>query len=357
MSLSEKLKNMLWSLKRSKGAKSAIIVIIVIIGVTVGGYFVFKNSSPSSPETNSNTGESQSNLVPRQIDGVLVDPSLANYYPVAVMVENLAASRPASGLDKANLVWEALTEGGITRFMVIYASGDTIKEIGPVRSSRSYYLDWTKELSALYAHIGGSPDSLSLIKEIDINDLNQFWNSRYFWRAKDRPAPHNLFTSSELLAYALRDKNYPADASYEPWKFKDEAKAAERGTEKKTLKINFSTFSYLVQWEWSPEKNDYVRSVAGEVQKMKDGREVHAKNVVVQFVKTELADAGRLAMETVGSGVAKVYQDGKEIAGTWKKTSREDRTRFYTSENKEIEFNRGTTWIEVVPTDRDVTFQ
>ena len=150
------------------------------------------------------------------------------------MIENMVTSRPQSGLDRANLVYEALAEGGITRFLAVFASGEEIEKIGPVRSARTYYLDWAKELSAAYIHVGGSPEALRLIPQYDILDLNQFYNSPNFWRAKERAAPHNLYTSSELLARAVVSKKWGPTGSFESWELKNKEKPSEK-TKKVTV--------------------------------------------------------------------------------------------------------------------------
>lgn len=290
------------------------------------------------------------------IDGVYVPSGQANYYPVAVMVENLVSARPLSGLAKANLVYEALAEGGITRFMVVYAGGLNVPEIGPVRSARSYYLDWAKELNAMYAHIGGSPQALTQIPQYQIFDLNQFHNSAYFWRSKDRPGPHNLYTSSTLLAYALRDKKAASQGDFQPWQYKDDVALDSRPTEAKNIIIDFSSFNYKVEYKYNRESNDYKRYQADQPQLDKDGSEVKAKNVIVQYVKTSLIDKERLGMETIGEGDSVVFVDGQAIKGKWKKPTREDRTRFYNDDNQEIQLNAGTTWVEIVPSDRSVVY-
>ncbi len=333
---------------------TVLVAIVVIIGLVVfGGEKTVTNQNGNvSNLNNSNTNKAQ---LPRMIDGKMIPSGWENKFPVAVMIENMVTSRPQSGLDRANLVYEALAEGGITRFLAVFASGEEIEKIGPVRSARTYYLDWAKELSAAYIHVGGSPEALRLIPQYDILDLNQFYNSPNFWRAKERAAPHNLYTSSELLARAVVSKKWGPTGSFESWEYKNKEHPSETT---KTLTLNFSSYSYQVEYKYDPETNDYVRYQAGAEHVMENDAVIRTKNVVVQFTKTRLADdENRLAIETIGEGNAKMYFDGNEIVGTWKKPTRESRTRYYDSSGKEIEFNRGTTWVEVLPTDRSVTYQ
>ncbi|MFA6197668.1 MAG: DUF3048 domain-containing protein [Patescibacteria group bacterium] len=353
------LKDFLWSLKDNKRRLTVVIVIVLVLVAGVAGYLVFGRSDSDndnngiSKKDNKNTNATR--LLPRIIDGVPVIDAKENILPVAIMVENQVSSRPQAGLDKSNLVYEALAEGGITRFMAIYASGDEIEKIGPVRSARAYYLDWARELDSVYAHVGGSPEALRLIPQYDIRDLNQFYNSQYFWRAKERPAPHNLYTSSKLMGFAVRDKDYPNTGNYTGWSFAGEDSAISNTL--KTLTIDFSTINYQVEYKYAPATNDYARYQSGQPHVVETGETIKAKNIIVQFTKTRLVEEGRLSMETIGEGVARIYRNGEEIVGTWKKDSREDRTNYYDASGQTVVFTPGTTWVEIVPTDRNVTYQ
>ncbi len=357
MSFSERLKNALWSLKRSRPAHLWLFGVLVVGLAAVGGYVVFGGSDGASPEDAIDDGMGNSGLTPRAIDGVLVDPAMADYFPVAIVIENEQRSRPSAGLDQANLVYEALAEGGITRFLAVFADGTPIAEIGPVRSARAYFVTWAAELDALYAHIGGSPEALDLIEDEDVNDLNQFFASQYYWRDTSRLAPHNLYTSSEKMAFALRDGEYPVASSYDRWQFRDGAASGNREALPKVLEIDFSTSAYLVAWRWDPARGVFIRDLAGEPHVVKGGAPIEAVNVVVQEVSTRVGEAGRLSLDLIGEGTARIYRDGLETVGTWRKDSFEDRTKFFDESNAAIEFNRGTTWIEVVTPTTDITYQ
>lgn len=350
-------KKYIWGKRKNKIWLIVSIVVGVIIIAGVAGYFIFLSSEDTS-QSNDLGKKIKESLTRRAIDGVYVPDDQINHYPLGIMIENLVSSRPPAGLSKANLVYEALAEGGITRFLAIYAEQLVdIPEIGPIRSARSYYLDWALEYNALYVHIGGSPQSFTEIKQYDVFDLNQFYNSQYFWRDSERAAPHNLYSSGEKMAFALRDKEAPEQGDYHTWKFKDDPLLADRTTEDKNITIDFSSFNYKVLYKYNRQQNDYQREMAGQPHEDEDGTQIRAKNVVVQKVKTSLADnEQRLSMETIGEGEALVFMDGQVIEGTWKKTSRTDRTLFYDSQSDEIEFNAGTTWIEIVPIDREVIY-
>ncbi|MFH0853577.1 MAG: DUF3048 domain-containing protein [bacterium] len=348
-------------LKKYFQRKPVIITLVVVLlaAVALTGYLITQSSGDSANKNTANSGQSDQTLVRRLIDGVLDHPNNENLHPVAVMIENLSSIRPQGGLDQASIVYEALVEGGITRFMAVFAMTDQIENIGPVRSARPYYVDWANELGAMYVHVGGSPQALGDIRSKDVFDFDQFYNQQYFWR-KDLPRAreHNLFTASKFLIFALRDKEAPQEGSFTPWKFKDEAPLSERPSGIDPIVINYSSQSYQVVYQYDRENNVYLRFQADDPHVILDKTNVQIspKNVVVQYVKTSLADASRLAMETVGSGQAIIFLDGQAIEATWEKDSTSKRTIFSDSAGKEIVFNAGQTWVQVVPTDREVTY-
>jgi len=311
-----------------------------------------------------NTQQGQKYVLPkgtRLIDGMPVPEEEANRLPIGVMIENLATVRPQSGLSEANLVYEALAEGGITRFLAFFADDKDIPEIGPVRSARVYYLDWASELSAVYIHCGGDPYALKLAREYGMKGLDQMYNGNFFWRSSTALAPHNLFTKTTLLKQALQAKGWKNEGDFQPWLFKKEKKLNARPTDVQDIVINFSTSSYQVIWKYDRENNQYLRYNGGfkHLDKNSDA-EITAKNVIVQYMVAKIKDPGdikgRLGMHTIGGDKALIFHDGEVIQGIWKKASRQERTRFYDNEGKEIEFNPGTTWIEVVPPEKTVSY-
>ncbi len=332
----------------------------VFLGLVFGYYIAERGSLPVAEEGIGEEEEqsAESDLYRRMIDGVLVKKGEEKFYPAAIMIENHWDARPSSGLSKANLVFESITEGGITRFLAIYADGSEISEIGPVRSARPYYLDWTSEFDAMYMHVGGSPEALNKIRNYNIKDLNEYYYGGYYWRNNGQARPHNVYTSGELVEKALDLKNLEAeDADYSTWKFKDDLPEGER-PEKAEITIDYGSEVFNIIWKYDPESNEYIRQMDGEIHKDKDGSEIRAKNIAVAYMKMWVLDeVGRKRFETIGEGKAVVFRDGKAVEGTWKKASRQGRTRFYNEEENEIEFNAGTTWIEVLPNGYEIDWQ
>ncbi|MBU4216766.1 DUF3048 domain-containing protein [Candidatus Parcubacteria bacterium] len=343
--------------------KLYILISIVIASVLTAGWFFFgkKVDEVEAPVEEvksllvSNIPEAESveqpkeNLIRRNIDGVYVAEGEDNHYPVAVMIDNHKDARPASGIAKANLVIEAEAEGGVTRYFVVFASGEKIDEIGPIRSARPYFVDWAEGLSALYVHVGGSPDALTKIINDGVYDMNEFYKGKYFWRDTTRKKPHNVYISSNSLNEYLETKKLSV-GDFTPWQFKDDELKENRPATSSTIKINYRIKDFIVEWKYDPENNNYVRSLGGEIYKDKDGTVVTAKNVAVQYTRADVVDdKSRLDMTVVGTGKALVCQDGKCDSGTWKKPTKKDRTRFFVNDN-EVAFNAGLTWVNVVRT-------
>lgn len=304
--------------------------------------------------------------VQRRIDGVYVEVGKENILPISVVIENAAFGgvRPQSGLQDANVVYETVAEGGITRLLALYANDLLTERIGPVRSARAYFVDIAEEYRAVFAHAGGSPHGLSrLYGNQFVTDLNQIsGDGQYFRRDYSFSSiqEHALFTNKELLAYALRDKGLAeATGAYDGWKFaRDDAPKKDRSTEEKKITINFSSNSYRIEYLYDREKNYYLRSTGGEAHLDRNTSEqLHVRNVIVQFVDLSVLDSyGRVDLKLIGEGDAVVFHDGLAIEGTWKKGARGERTRFYSGDGNEISLIPGNIWVEVVPDDRSVDY-
>lgn len=264
-----------------------------------------------------------------------------------VMVENSADAWPLSGVDEAFLVIEAPVEGNIPRFIAFFSEEQNVEKIGPVRSARSYYLDWNAEFYGIYAHVGGSPEALDKIRSNKVMDLDQFFQSEYFYRDEvTRYAPHNVYTSSVDLRDSIEEMNgrySHSNPTYGTWIFAD---GSALSTASSVIHLDWSNSSgYNVDWTFDPTKNSYERLQGGGV--------YTADNVVI--LETDIGviagdDKGRKELVTIGSGVVHVFQNGAEIIGTWKKESAEERLRFFDGDGKEVAMNAGKTWIEVVDT-------
>lgn len=342
------------------GINFAIFFLVLIVLVFVLQMFSKSGASNNRFRDYDNSNDDNKalldlNLVERKIDGVFVSENEAKGYLIAAMIDNHLDARPPSGIDKAHLVFEAEVEGSLTRLMAVFSSSQDIEEIGPIRSARPYFLDWARELNALYAHVGGSPDALVKIQQDRILNINEFFNGEYYWRAEDRPMPHNVYTSTENLEKWLSEKS--ADRNkYIPWAFKDDEDELKR-PDSASVNIDYKIKSSRVEWKYDKEDNSYIRYVSGQPHRSKDGKLIVAKNIIVQVADAkELDDKLRLEMNNIGTGQSLVCMDGNCVKGTWQKKHPSDRTRFYLEDGKEAKYNRGMSWIQVVRPEVEYSF-
>jgi hypothetical protein len=328
----------------------AICVFIVCIFYRAGQNREFKNnftaSSTSEQPAIANPVQCDG-CVRRKLDGVYVRPEAANLPPVAVMIDNHPDARPQSGINQANLVYEAEVEGFYTRLMAVFASNDEVVKIGPVRSARPYFVDWAQDLNAVYAHCGGSPEALVKIEQRGIVDLNEFYNGAIFWRSTDRPAPHNIYLSSEKFNKFLSDKNITR-ADFSAWQFKDDSPLNNSSSSQEIL-INYQAPDFQVKWIYQPSGNDYVRYYGDQPELTADNKLIIAKNIVIQTVPAVVIDNDlRLKMDDVGRGATTICLDGACQPGSWSKPDASTRTKFSYASGEEVQFNAGTTWVEVI---------
>lgn len=358
------LKKYFVSLKNNRKTQIiSIVVFAVLVFVAVMVFYVISDQSLGLDDLLRQNKEEiiqEETQNGRRIDGVIVEEGKENIYPTAVMVENITSVRPQAGLSQAGVVYEALAEGGITRFMAVFAGGEANK-IGPVRSARSYYLEWLSEYDAMYVFSGAYPPVLAAVSGLGIKNINAMYaGSKYYWRDNSVGAPHNMFTNSEKINLALRDNEYDKlTPEFRQWKFVDGAEEADRPSEEKSIKIDFSSAGYKVVYEYDKESNSYLRfNPEGAIHSDRNtGEQLSPKNVVIIRVAADVIDdEGRLGMDVTGEGDAVMFSNGQTHKGTWEKESRTSRTIFYYEDGTEHEFVRGQTWVEAVPPDRSVTY-
>lgn len=318
---------------------------------------IFENFFPEEKEEAQNKkGDFDVSL----LDGTRVSQAETNLRPYGITIENHPDARPQSGLDKASLVIEALAEGGIPRFLAFFNQDVAVAEIGPVRSARTYYLDWVSEIRPVYVHYGGETLTISQIPKYGILDINgMYLSGQYFWRANYSPAPHNAYTSSDRLAKVWEAFDWDKTADFTAWEFKDDNPAIE-GEIIEEIVYQFSpSYLFNVEYEYDSVSNDYLRSQAGKEHTDRVTQEQYrAKNVVVQKTRYGIRDKeGHMGVETIGGGKAFVFLDGKVIEGFWRKNSREERTFFYDQDWQPIKFNRGATWVAVLPEEQGVEYK
>lgn len=334
--------------------KSAIIVTAVIIFIALAGLllsiFIRK---PYTPETNNNKTaivlpepEKPSPVYYSKLSGLKVDSEDSITKPVtAVMIENSPDARPQSGLKEAEIVFEAIAEAGITRFMALYQNSSP-EIIGPVRSVRIYYVNWLAGFDASIAHAGGSDEALAEVRNGNYRDLDQFFNANTFWRSSDRYAPHNLYTSSQKLNELNAAKGY-TESKFTAFNHVD---GATSGTLDATnINVNISSYLFNSSYSYDAESNSYIRLQAGEPHLDREKGQISPSAIIVLKVNEHTLGDGHESIENIGTGNAIIFQNGTAVNAIWKKDSKTSPIILTDAVGTEIPLVRGQTWIVSVP--------
>lgn len=393
-----------------------VAIYIAVSALSFGGFRLVLGSSAGSA-LNSLTGGSFENLispsVPKSKGGLGIDQSLPKTEecpingekftvqereawekkrPLFVMIENHVEARPQSGLGAADIMYEAVVEGGITRFMAGYYCGAQAKDsiIAPVRSARQMFIDYASEYNfPLYAHVGGANgpetdprvralENLTSYKWTGANDLNQFSiGYPVFVRNYDRvPGKTDIATehtmessTNRLWEYAAAKRGYTNldpkgvdwTKGFVKWTFADDAAESARGTVK-SISHDFwpGQTQFSVKWDYDATTNAYFRNMAGEKHAdLNDQKQLTVKNVVVLLTKEEgpVDAAKHMYYHTIGTGKALVFQNGQQIEATWSKKDRLGRLTFTDKKGQAIKFVRGKIWITVLPLNTPVSAQ
>jgi hypothetical protein len=283
--------------------------------------------------------------------------------PFIVMIDNHPNAVPQTGLDKAAVVFEALAEFGLTRFMAVYAPGITPEapSVGPVRSARLYFVQWAMGFGGMYAHAGGSPQALELAQSTDaivnVDALLRTWGV-YFARNSNRAAPHNLYTGTPDLEAAAATVEAPYTREDVGFVFKADAPESAR-PESQSVNYFFLYKEDDAGWEYDQATNSYLRLRRGRAAvDAATGVQLRFKNVVVMEVREAPIpgdDKGRIEQQVIGSGKARVFLDGVEREVTWRKDSAEAPLVFFEVSGEEVQLNAGAVWIVALPSLENLT--
>jgi hypothetical protein len=282
------------------------------------------------------------------LTGLEVADEAATKMPAtAIMIENSPDARPQSGLKSAGVVFEAIAEGGITRFLALYQQ-EKPQLIGPVRSVRLYYVQWLAPFEPSVAHVGGSLFALKEVRNGHYRDIDQFFNGGSYWRATDRYAPHNVYTSFARLD-ALNAKKGYTSSNIAGFSRKDEAPSKTPNATH--INVAISGPLYNSSYTYDAASNSYLRSEGGAPHMDREAGQISPKTVVVMNVDMKLVmeDGYREQITAVGSGKATIFQDGIVTVGTWTKKDPSSQITFATPDGKDIPLDRGQTWLTAIP--------
>jgi hypothetical protein len=285
---------------------------------------------------------------------LVVPPPFAS---LAIMIENQADARPQTGLPRADVVYEALAEGGITRFIAVFLSGDA-PVVGPVRSLRHYFAFLAADYGADLVHIGASPEGFTWRDAMNMGHLDESAGDPGVWRIRSRPPPHNAYTDTAADRGFLLDRGRQRNRSWGPLRFSPEAPHGEEAAEHITLA--FRPWSYRVAYQWDASALRYLRFMEGGAHRdAATGEQIAPATVVVQYALVEAIPNDpklRLDVNLVGgSGQLEVFSNGTRREGTWRKVAPRSSTIWLDDQGNPLVIPPGPVWVEVVPLDSPLT--
>ncbi len=342
-------------LSRKQWALFGLLVVILLSAGVLAGRAIYQHYSKVPPLVNTHIIPPPPKVEPSRLTGLPVDPELNKRPVTGIMIENSPDARPQSGLRDAGVVYEAIAEGGITRFLALYQEAQP-SYIGPVRSIRPYYIDFALPFQAAVAHVGGSPEGLADARALHLRDLDQFANPGAYWRITQRYAPHNMYTSMAKLDALKKSKGFTkSDFTGFPRKKDTPAKTPVA----RTIDFSISGYYYSVHYVYDAKTNSYLRSEGGQPHKdEKSKKQLNPKVVIAPVMSYGIESDGKHSdYGTTGSGAVYVFQDGNVIQGVWHKASRGAQITFTDTNGQPIKLNAGQTWISLVGSRSDVSYK
>ncbi|MBE6157531.1 MAG: DUF3048 domain-containing protein [Firmicutes bacterium] len=362
--------------RKSKDQKRRIAVIVfsllIIVGVAVY-YLFFTGEEPI---------KKIKNVIPIEKKKLTIVDEDSNKRPIAVMYDNNVGNNNHAGLQKSYITYEIIVEGGLTRIMALFKDQD-VNLIGPVRSSRHYFLDYALESDAIYTHFGWSTYAENDIKSLGVNNINGLYDSIPFWREKTIAAPHNVFTTTDKVYSYAKEKKYNTET--DNWKLlnyttdkvnldkpvstktvvNEETGKKEKVEEKdpnlltaNSISMSYSTYQ-VRSYDYNSENGYYLRSMNGTAHIDKESKQqLHYKNIIIERVSNSQLDSyGRQDLSTTGSGEGYYITNGYALPIKWTKSSRSDKTKYTYLNGKEVKVNDGNTFIQIVPVNSTITIE
>lgn len=356
----------LWRERKAAVIIGSLILVSLLGGGSLLAYRAF--NKPTQPSQVAAAPESTPTPTPTPIitsllTGVEVSQDKANQPIMASIVENLGGvggARPQSGLSSAGVIYEALAEGGITRYLALFQA-DVPADIGPVRSLRPVFFDTAMEYGAPVAHAGGSSDALASVRNNKtFKDLDQFYNGAYFRRINSRYAPHNLYIYGPKLTELVTKKGWNKPPTFAAWPRKDDAPSATPNAT--SITANFSSPMYLAQFSYDKASNSYARTLAGQADvDAVNKQRIKPKTVIAIYAATaggvQRNGKPKTDIDIIGTGKGVIFQDGIATPMTWTKPGLSARMSFKDSSGAEIKLNRGQSWVCILPSDRPATYK
>ena len=339
--------------------KKLIALLLIAAVFTFGGCGKKQDKQPqTTPKTNTQQTQHDEK---KDAKDTFREMMQTDTRPIAVMIDNDGkSSRPQIGLESAYMVYEVIVEGGASRLMALFKDV-SVSKVGPVRSSRHYFLDYALEHDAIYCHAGWSPKAASDIRSLGVNNVNGVaGDGGVFYRDKTYDSTwHNLYTGVDsLYDYAVNSRGYRGTTDAKHLTYHDKDADITDGSDALEISLPYSTY-YRVSYTYDADQKLYKRYVDGTEHMSQTGECLTAKNIIIMPVRNyNLQDGenkGRQEVNTVGSGSGKYITNGKAIDITWSKASRSAKTTYSDLSGNELILNPGNTYVQVVPLGSSVT--
>ncbi|MDO4745974.1 MAG: DUF3048 domain-containing protein [Bacillota bacterium] len=304
----------------------------------------------------SGCGEEEVVTYTNPLTGKITETEVTTPRPLVVSIDNVNEAIPQSWLSKADIVYEFPVEGEQTRLQAIYYT-EFPEEFGPIRSTRPYFVDLTREYKGIFLAHGWSPQARDYLLSDVIPYINAMNSSLDFYRVDDKPAPHNSYIKWETVKAEIEAQGW-WDEKKNLKSFKFLAEGAEPAG-KRVDKVEFSYDGSDCEFTYDAESNKYVRTIDGEPYIDKETeKSIKVSNVLVQMVKSsELDSKGRLSIDMCAGGDALLFTGGKVLKGTWSREDLDSRTIFVDSEGNKFRMTRGKTWVEVTDQNCDIDYE
>lgn len=305
------------------------------------------------------------------LTGLPMEQDTANQKPVAIMLNNIKAAMPQQGNSQADIIYEVLAEGGITRMLGIYHDVSDLGIVGSVRSARLYYWDLALGHDAIFVHAGGSPefydtkDARGLSTIDGVNGYYAYATTGLFWRDRERiegkyyAYEHSLITSGEKLTEILTKRGeFGAHREGFVYPMSYTATATPAGGENCTTVIVPFSNSKSTTFRYDRNTRLYMaEQYSGAMIDGNDGSQIAVSNVIVLKTScTVVDDAGRMNVD-LSSGEGWFACGGKVVSITWKKGAYDQPLRYYTADGKPLVLEQGKSYVCIIPSNRDIILQ
>ena len=355
-------------MEKKKVLKISIIVLSVLLVIAVAAFaiYYFTNNKKKEESTLNNEPEEAIVVKVEEPPADEVKTFYGDARPVAVMIDNNVNAWPQYAINKAYIVYEIIVEAQETRLMALFKNAD-VDAIGPIRSSRHYFLDYALENDAIYAHLGWSPQAQSDISNMGVNNINgQVYDTgaartdtSKYWREQSKSAPHNAFSSLNSLYTIAQERGYRTTSDAESvLNYVTHEVTLDDGIDANSVSIPYSGTN-VVKYEYNSELGKYERYSKGIKQTDgSTGEGVVTKNIIINFVQNytlnDPEQKGRQGLYNIGTTDGYYITNGKAIKIKCEKNSRTEQTVYKDLEGNEIEVNDGNTFIQICPLNANV---